>query len=323
MLSLTAPYRLVNVLSKITTSHTSPHNSKDHDIHPASTGSTSSHHHLHAKSVVIPPPLTTDTIQSSNKHAQAGAALPESALKFKSLECLVAVLRSLVSWYANGSVSVSAESKLEDDQSSSNTPRDSEDNRASSERLTSHSNGSISRLSSALPNGNANTSSTPPLDDPEQFENLKHRKQMLQEGIRQFNWKPKKGLQILARNRFVDLNDYQNVARFLLNTEGLSKAALGEFLGEGDPENIAIMHAFVDELDFSNMQFVEALRSFLQTFRLPGEGQKIDRFMLKFAERYVHYNPDVFANAGKVCLPRLIYFANLGLRYFHQIPHIR
>jgi Sec7-like guanine-nucleotide exchange factor len=65
-----------------------------------------------------------------------------------------------------------------------------------------------------------------------------------------------------------------------------------------DAENIAIMHAFVDEMDFANMKFTEALRSFLQAFRLPGEGQKIDRFMLKFAERYVHGNTGVFANAG-------------------------
>lgn len=57
------------------------------------------------------------------------------------------------------------------------------------------------------------------------------------------------------------------------------------------------MHAFVDEMDFNNMRFTEALRLFLQAFRLPGEGQKIDRFMLKFAERYVHGNPGVFANA--------------------------
>lgn len=57
------------------------------------------------------------------------------------------------------------------------------------------------------------------------------------------------------------------------------------------------MHAFVDEMDFSNMKFTEALRLFLQAFRLPGEGQKIDRFMLKFAERYVHGNEGVFANA--------------------------
>jgi brefeldin A-inhibited guanine nucleotide-exchange protein len=70
------------------------------------------------------------------------------------------------------------------------------------------------------------------------------------------------------------------------------------YLKFSDADNIAIMHAFVDEMDFTDMKFTEALRFFLQAFRLPGEGQKIDRFMLKFAERYVHGNPGVFANAG-------------------------
>lgn len=59
------------------------------------------------------------------------------------------------------------------------------------------------------------------------------------------------------------------------------------------------MHAFVDQLDFSNLPFVDALRLFLQSFRLPGESQKIDRYMLKFAERYIAGNTQTpFANAG-------------------------
>ncbi len=32
-------------------------------------------------------------------------------------------------------------------------------------------------------------------------------------------------------------------------------------------------------------------------FRLPGEAQKIDRLMEKFAERYVNCNPDIFKSA--------------------------
>ena len=61
------------------------------------------------------------------------------------------------------------------------------------------------------------------------------------------------------------------------------------------------MHAFVDFLDFKNTGFVDALRMFLQTFRLPGEAQKIDRFMLKFAERYIDGNPGTyFVNAGEL-----------------------
>ena len=90
---------------------------------------------------------------------------------------------------------------------------------------------------------------------------------------------------------------------------------IGEYLGEGwvlwslaailaelisDEENVAIMHAFVDQLDFNNIPFVDALRLFLQSFRLPGEAQKIDRYMLKFAERYIAGNAKTpFANAGR------------------------
>jgi brefeldin A-inhibited guanine nucleotide-exchange protein len=62
------------------------------------------------------------------------------------------------------------------------------------------------------------------------------------------------------------------------------------------------MHAFVDLMDFTDMRFVDALRVFLQSFRLPGESQKIDRYMLKFAERYIAGNPNVFANAGALDL---------------------
>ncbi|KAJ1509470.1 guanine nucleotide exchange protein for ADP-robosylation factor [Coelomomyces lativittatus] len=61
------------------------------------------------------------------------------------------------------------------------------------------------------------------------------------------------------------------------------------------------MNKFVDSLDFTGMTFVEALRYFLQYFRLPGESQKIDRYMLKFAERYYNNNKhqphNPFANA--------------------------
>ena len=69
-----------------------------------------------------------------------------------------------------------------------------------------------------------------------------------------------------------------------------------------DEENIAIMHAFVDQLEFRDTTFLAALRIFLQAFRLPGEAQKIDRYMLKFAERYIAGNAQTpFANAGMYC----------------------
>ncbi|KAK5664637.1 guanine nucleotide exchange protein for ADP-robosylation factor [Batrachochytrium dendrobatidis] len=135
------------------------------------------------------------------------------------------------------------------------------------------------------------------IDDPTAFETLKNKKRALIEGIKLFNYKPKKGMQFLLDSNCISTRTPRDIARFLLTAEGLSKGMIGEFLGEGDDENIAIMHAFVDEMEFTNLGFVEALRTFLQSFRLPGESQKIDRFMLKFAERYLKGNPKAFSSA--------------------------
>lgn len=38
------------------------------------------------------------------------------------------------------------------------------------------------------------------------------------------------------------------------------------------------MYTYVDQMDFVHMDFVAALRHFLDGFRLPGEAQKIDRY---------------------------------------------
>ncbi|KAJ3313350.1 guanine nucleotide exchange protein for ADP-robosylation factor [Boothiomyces sp. JEL0838] len=135
------------------------------------------------------------------------------------------------------------------------------------------------------------------VDDPTQFGNLKLRKQNIIEGIKKFNIKPKKGVQFLLDNDCIRSRTPRHIAQFLATAEGINKTQLGDFLGEGDEENIAIMHAFVEQFEFVGMAFVEALRQFLQSFRLPGEAQKIDRFMLKFAEIYVKGNPTSFSSA--------------------------
>ena len=45
------------------------------------------------------------------------------------------------------------------------------------------------------------------------------------------------------------------------------------------------------QMDFTKLEFDVALRLFLSKFRLPGEAQKIDRIMEKFAQRYCSNNP--------------------------------
>lgn len=47
-----------------------------------------------------------------------------------------------------------------------------------------------------------------------------------------------------------------------------------------------LLSRVTSRLDFTDMVFDEAIRHFLSGFRLPGEAQKIDRMMEKFAERF-------------------------------------
>ncbi|KAK9689979.1 hypothetical protein RND81_09G095800 [Saponaria officinalis] len=72
---------------------------------------------------------------------------------------------------------------------------------------------------------------------------------------------------------------------------------IGDFLGQHEEFPLAVMHAYVESMNFSGMTFAAAIREFLSGFRLPGEAQKIDRIMEKFAERYCADNPALFKNA--------------------------
>lgn len=65
-----------------------------------------------------------------------------------------------------------------------------------------------------------------------------------------------------------------------------------------DDFNIAVLQAFLELHEFTDLNLVQALRQFLWSFRLPGEAQKIDRMMEAFARRYCRCNPGVFQSAG-------------------------
>eukprot|EP00586_Coscinodiscus_wailesii_P008153 CAMPEP_0172522006 /NCGR_PEP_ID=MMETSP1066-20121228/292890_1 /TAXON_ID=671091 /ORGANISM="Coscinodiscus wailesii, Strain CCMP2513" /LENGTH=1699 /DNA_ID=CAMNT_0013304971 /DNA_START=60 /DNA_END=5160 /DNA_ORIENTATION=+ len=68
-------------------------------------------------------------------------------------------------------------------------------------------------------------------------------------------------------------------------------------IGGGDGFYVRVLHHYVDVMDFTGLVFDDAIRSFLSGFRLPGEAQKIDRIMEKFAERFTRQNEDVFSSA--------------------------
>jgi brefeldin A-inhibited guanine nucleotide-exchange protein len=236
----------------------------------------------------LPPSLSTSTIASA---PDANQDIPaEYIMKQHSLECLVETLRSMVNWSQQGLNDVAASLSNPESRNSIEDFRDSIDTRE---------NG-VSQ-SPIVPSMEASANTVPgtPLaeDDPAELERVKQHKTALNNAIKQFNFKPKKGIKVLIAGGFIPSDSPQDIARFLVTNDRLDKKALGEYLGEGEPENIAIMHAFVDSMNFTKTRFVDALRNFLQSFRLPGEAQKIDRLMLKFAERYTGGNPNAFANA--------------------------
>ncbi|EIM23122.1 Sec7-domain-containing protein [Wallemia mellicola CBS 633.66] len=280
---------LMNALSKIASAHLPPG--------PKEASGTSTTEALTSffrpSKNELPPSLNTDSLMPApdanllaatfSNQAAVQAHILDVAVKRQALDLIRSVLASLVSWAERGALPVATVAE-ENHQSVEGSPVVG---------VAEYSSGhSTPEISNAFDFSNVNS------DDPTQFESAKARKNILIEGIKRFNYKPKRGVAFLLEHGFIKSSEPKDIARFLLTTDGLNKAQIGEYLGEGEEENIAIMHAFVDAMNFNEMSFVTALRAFLQAFRLPGESQKIDRYMLKFAERYVQHNPStLFANA--------------------------
>jgi len=120
-------------------------------------------------------------------------------------------------------------------------------------------------------------------------------KTMLQQGIKAFALKPKKGLDIVCKAGFLEMSPLA-IATWFHQTPGLDKRAMGDYMGEGDDFNKSVLYAYVDLMSFTDMTIDGALRKFLAGFWLPGEAQKIDRMMEKFAERFCK-DTQAFANA--------------------------
>ncbi|KAI8592987.1 hypothetical protein BDZ88DRAFT_503867 [Geranomyces variabilis] len=268
--------RLINALAKVMTQH--------YEASVPNPAAQQSQQQSQPRGSGGPPAITTANLTSFTKEQVRelySSTGDYQELKKRGLELMVrGVLRPLVQWCNERAATPPSQ---EDDK----TVRKSEEVDAST------------KLGLIIDEDGKKQTPAPKrvADDPTAFETLKQRKQVLSEGIKQFNFKPKKGMQYLLDSGCIPARTPRDIARFLLNNDGLNKSMIGEFLGEGEEENIAIMHAFVDEMDFTALTFVDALRHFLQCFRLPGEAQKIDRFMLKFAERYVKGNPQTFSSA--------------------------
>lgn len=146
------------------------------------------------------------------------------------------------------------------------------------------------------------------------FETKRAQQQNFETGVIKFNLSLKSGLKYFIDNGFVVLDAKSIALFFLANKDKLEKTMIGEALGrEPDASFVKekgidsekggpgfffrILDHYVDAFDFGGMMFDDAIRQFQSGFRLPGEAQKIDRIMEKFAERFTRQNLDVFPTA--------------------------
>ncbi|XP_058498223.1 brefeldin A-inhibited guanine nucleotide-exchange protein 2 [Solea solea] len=215
--------------------------------------------------------------------------LQELSLRKKGLECLVSILKCMVEWSKDMYVNPNLQANLGQEH-----PSDSDGAELKLPEQHFRRRDSISSLDSTV----SSSVSVSQADHPEQYEVIKQQKDIIEHGIELFNKKPKRGVQYLQEQGMLG-STAEDIAQFLHQEDRLDTTQVGEFLGENIKFNIEVMYCYVDQLDFCGRDFVSALRVFLEGFRLPGEAQKIDRLMEKFAARYLECNQGqtLFASA--------------------------
>lgn len=117
-----------------------------------------------------------------------------------------------------------------------------------------------------------------------------------------YNRDEKKGLDFLKICQLVPTPpDPKSLAYFFRYTPGLDKNKIGDYLGDPDDLNLKVLAQFTGTFDFSGVILDTALRTFLETFRLPGESQKIQRILEAFSEKfYEQQSSEIFVSKDAV-----------------------
>ncbi|GJQ80967.1 putative regulation of ARF protein signal transduction [Trypoxylus dichotomus] len=124
----------------------------------------------------------------------------------------------------------------------------------------------------------------------------KNIKRWLPMGTEHFNIKPKKGIQFLQEHGVLKQElDPHEIVQFLRENPGLDKRMIGEYISSRN--NPQVLEAFVNMFDFTDMRIDEALRLYLETFRLPGEAPLISLLLEHFADRWHKCNGEPFTDA--------------------------
>jgi brefeldin A-inhibited guanine nucleotide-exchange protein len=166
----------MNVISKISTTPTTAAQKANDPTSPVLSPPNNRH-----QSTGVPSSLTTSVLSVSGTMDTSIMGLSEGQLKKQGLDCLIAVLRSLVAW---GTAAGKADDTV-------HTPKSQTGEEIRRDPVTPEA--SYDKLSVAGMSTETLRQPTPDLvDDPGKFESAKQKKTTLLEGIKKFNFKPKR-----------------------------------------------------------------------------------------------------------------------------------
>ncbi|XP_058806216.1 Golgi-specific brefeldin A-resistance guanine nucleotide exchange factor 1-like [Phymastichus coffea] len=128
---------------------------------------------------------------------------------------------------------------------------------------------------------------------------MKTRKRWLAIGSEKFNENPREGIAKLMENGLLGgipgHADPNEIAKLLRENPTLDKKAIGEYLSK--KENTNILHSFVHSFNLQNTRMDQAVRQYMEAFRLPGEAPLISLLLEKFADHWHDSNNRPFASA--------------------------
>ncbi|XP_035519050.1 Golgi-specific brefeldin A-resistance guanine nucleotide exchange factor 1 isoform X3 [Morone saxatilis] len=129
--------------------------------------------------------------------------------------------------------------------------------------------------------------------DSQELKEIRTKKKLLITGTEQFNQKPKKGIQFLQDNKLLSNPlDNNQVAQWLRENPRLDKKMIGEYIS--DRKNMELLDSFVNTFTFQGLRIDEALRLYLEAFRLPGEAPVIQRLLETFTDNWHKVNGSPF-----------------------------
>eukprot|EP01080_Neovahlkampfia_damariscottae_P000877 gene877-9788_t len=170
-----------------------------------------------------------------------------------------------------------------------------------------------------------------PVEDNSHVEN---KLKLWREGVEKFNKGFKEGMNWFFKNELIQ-DDPLSISKFLLSNGDLSKAEVGQYLGDKklDPKILIVFCEYVATIVYPDLNFEECMRRFLVLFMLPQEAQQINRIMETYAEAYARLHPDrvddhenVFLLAGSILMlnvslhsPKIKSKDKLSLEQFQNI----